>query len=123
VTYTIRLYGTPTSLNTLMHAHWRKMRNAKKTIQAEMETLLMAESVPRNLSHVSATADLYFKQGGKRRDEGNFRFLLEKALGDALDNGGWITDDTPDYFDFGEVRLHDGPREQPYTLVHLEVTR
>jgi hypothetical protein len=39
----------------------------------------------------------------RRRDEGNFRFFLEKALGDALVSGGWLADDDGARFSFGSV--------------------
>ncbi|HEX4305299.1 MAG TPA: hypothetical protein VHZ54_04630 [Solirubrobacterales bacterium] len=29
--------------------------------------------------------------------------MLEKALGDALVEGGWLADDTPDHYRFGAV--------------------
>lgn len=55
----------------------------------------------------------------RRRDEGNFRALIEKALGDALQNGGWIPDDTPELYRFGELKFDDktGP---PQTSLLLE---
>ena len=36
-----------------------------------------------------------------RRDQGNYRFLTEKALGDALVMGGWLRDDSWEFFEFG----------------------
>jgi hypothetical protein len=35
------------------------------------------------------------------RDQGNHRFILEKALGDALQTGGWLLDDDWDSYEFG----------------------
>ena len=55
----------------------------------------MEQRVPRGLASVKAKATIRFKQR-RRRDEGNFRALLEKALGDVLQAGGYLTDDTPD---------------------------
>ena len=38
-----------------------------------------------------------------RRDQGNYRFILEKALGDALKEGGWLEDDNWALFEFGNL--------------------
>lgn len=37
----------------------------------------------------------------RRRDQGNFRVIIEKALGDALVDGDWIVDDDWDRYEFG----------------------
>jgi hypothetical protein len=34
-------------------------------------------------------------------DQGNFRYFIEKALGDALVAGGWLADDDWDHYEFG----------------------
>jgi hypothetical protein len=36
-----------------------------------------------------------------KRDQGNFRFIVEKALGDALQQAGVIADDDWDSYEFG----------------------
>jgi hypothetical protein len=36
-----------------------------------------------------------------RRDQGNHRFMLEKAMGDALVAGGWLEDDDWSRYEFG----------------------
>lgn len=77
----------------------------------------MIAQVPRGLESVTATAELRFKQR-RRRDEGNFRVILEKALGDALVEGGWLADDTADHFRFGLLEL-SAPSPEPVTEVHL----
>ncbi len=68
----------------------------------------MAAKVPRGLHHVTANALLRFPTR-RRRDEGNFRWLLEKALGDALQNGGWLPDDTPEFYLFGRCQFDPEP--------------
>jgi hypothetical protein len=54
----------------------------------------------------------------RRRDEGNFRMVIEKALGDALVGGGYISDDTPDKYRFLGVEFDEekGPKEMTLTL-------
>ena len=82
---------------------------------------LMEQMVPRGLASVKATATIRFKQR-RRRDEGNFRVILEKALGDALVEGGWLSDDTADLYGFGAVELF-APVQKPETIVVLDYVR
>ena len=100
---TARLWiaDTPPSLNVLAGNRWPWIK-AKRRWQSDLETLLMAERLPRGLHRIEATALLTFPSS-RRRDEGNYRALLEKSLGDALVAGGWLPDDTPEHFTFGAV--------------------
>lgn len=102
---TLNLSYTPASLNVVgsRGSHWH-FRKAKKDLQADLEKLLMVERLPRGCDVIEACADLRFPTS-RRRDEGNFRMLLEKCLGDALVNGGWLPDDTPDHFRFTHVQF------------------
>lgn len=102
---------TPPSFNKVGHSgcRWAWTREKKKW-QEDFETLLMAASVPRGLSKVEVSAVLSFPTK-RRRDEGNYRTLLEKCLADALVNGGWLPDDTPEFFTFGRVSFEKGASE------------
>ena len=77
----------------------------------------MASGVPRGQSSVYASAELTFPTK-RRRDEGNYRTPLEKALGDVLVSGRWLTDDTPDHYRFGGVVFSStaGPHNTVLTL-------
>lgn len=110
--------GTPPSFNKVGHtgSRWNWTRE-KKHWQQTIEMLLMAECVPRGLRRVEARAELWFPTH-RRRDEGNYRTLLEKCLGDALVNGKWITDDTPEHFSFGRVEFMHGSK---LTVIGLRV--
>jgi hypothetical protein len=99
----------PPSMNALMYAHWRKRRDAKRAWQNDLHVVLLAEQLPRPLAHVTATANLIVPTR-QRRDEGNFRWLIEKALGDALTAGGWLADDDPRYYTFGALSFEHVPR-------------
>jgi hypothetical protein len=81
----------------------------------------MEQRVPKELKRVEATATLRFKQK-RRRDEGNHRALLEKALGDVLQAGGWLKDDTPDLYRFGRLNML-APVPQAETIVLLDYER
>jgi hypothetical protein len=101
---------TPPSLNAIAGRSNRwAFSIAKRRWQADLATLLMARGFPRGLARVEASAVLTFTTR-RRRDEGNFRVLLEKALGDALVEGGWLADDTPTEYRFGAVDFELGDR-------------
>jgi hypothetical protein len=91
---------------------------AKRGLQADLARLLLAAGVPRPIpgDRVRASAHIVMPVA-RRRDEGNYRTALEKALGDALAPAPskeerelgleplfrWLSDDTPEHFTFGSV--------------------
>lgn len=114
--------ATPPSVNTYAHAHWRRYHGIKKSWQATFaEELLVLRTRLGRASSVHATASLRFPQR-RRRDEGNYRAPLEKALGDALVAGGYLADDTPEQFTFGAVTFEDD-RGDNRTTVTLRWTK
>lgn len=116
---TLEVPETPPSFNAIGYrSHWAVGRRHKQQWQRWLSTALMVAQVPRGLSTVTATAELRFKQR-RRRDEGNFRVILEKALGDALVEGGWLADDTAEYYRFGGLEL-SAPHSEPLTIVRLD---
>lgn len=116
---TLEVPGVPPSLNQIGYrSHWSVGRKAKLEWEQMLGTALMVARVPRGLEVVSATAEIRFEQR-RRRDSGNFRALVEKALGDILQQGGWLEDDTPEHYSFGAVQLV-APSPEPLTLVHLD---
>jgi hypothetical protein len=121
--YTIEVYGTPPSLNQLgARGSSRQWHRKKKQLQNEVELLLLAEGVPKRLARAEVTGTLYFPTV-RGRDEGNYRSILEKAVGDALVNGGWLADDTPNRYSFGKLQLLSRPRQQPRTLLSFTTTK
>jgi hypothetical protein len=81
---TLSIPDTPPSLNQIGYrSHWAVGRKAKQQWEQWLSIALMEQKVPRGLASVQARATIRFKQK-RRRDEGNFRALLEKALGDVL---------------------------------------
>jgi hypothetical protein len=111
--------GTPPSLNQIGYrSHWAVGRQHKLKWQGWIALALMEQKVPRKLKRVEATATLRFRQR-RRRDEGNHRVLIEKALGDALVEGGWLPDDDSDLYSFGRVELF-APVDRPETIVVLD---
>lgn len=94
-------HGSPPSLNLAAAGGSNPwvFDGVKKVWQKRMAEMLEQSGLPRPLERVVAEGMICFptRHG---RDQGNFRFLLEKALGDALQEGfagvstgGWLTDD------------------------------
>ena len=118
---TLSIPGTPPSFNAVgFRTHWAIGRRHKQQWEQWLSIALLEQRVPRGLKSVRATATIRFKQR-RRRDEGNFKPLLEKALGDVLQNG-WLPDDTPEHFRFGSVDLL-APVDRPETIVVLDYER
>lgn len=119
--FQLRLQETPPSLNRFTGGARGAYHREKKKWQQQLGTALMVAGVPRGLESVKANAVLRFPVK-RRRDEGNLRFLLEKALGDILVEGAWLPDDQGDEFEFGRVSF-DPECGDPLTLIDLEVER
>lgn len=121
--FQLELQEVPPSLNTFgsvgggTHHRYRRL---KKEWQKSLGTALMLAGVPRANGKITASARMRFSRKAKR-DEGNFRFLLEKALGDILVQGGWLADDdTGDNYSFGRV-IFEQATGSPLTVIELEV--
>ena len=118
---TLSIPGTPPSFNQVgLHSHWTKGRKAKQEWERWLLIALLEQRVPKGLSKVAATATIRFRER-RKRDEGNHRVLIEKALGDVLQRG-WIEDDTPEHYSFGRVELL-APVPRPETIVVLDYER
>ncbi len=115
---TLTIPGVPPSLNQIGYrSHWSAGRREKQKWEQFLAIALMEQRVPRGLGSVVASAELRFTQR-RRRDEGNFRALLEKALGDTLVKGRWLPDDTPDHYRFGALEI-EAPCPEAMTVVEL----
>jgi hypothetical protein len=99
---------------------------AKRALQNDLAMSLLAADVPRPIpgGRVRATATVY-SPTRRRRDEGNYRTGLEKALGDALAPHDpdapfrWLPDDTPDRFTFGAVTFAWEPSRPASVVIRL----
>jgi hypothetical protein len=114
----LEIAGCPPSLNLTRSWHWSKARRLRRNWQDWMGWAAYEAIGPvvEPFSAAHATAELVFKVN-RRRDEGNFRSALEKALGDALVERGYLRDDTPDRFTFGKVTFRKGKQDK--TLITL----
>lgn len=115
---TFTLGYLPDSYNVTKGAHWAKAGRSKQKLQADMESMLMGLRMPRPLPGPCFAFATLIVPVKRDRDEGNFRTPLEKSLGDALQNGGWLPNDTPDFFRFGSVNfeLKQGVSETRITV-------
>lgn len=115
----IDLPYVPRSVNRTRGEHWALTRRSRIALKHDLRILLLAERYQtRDDEGVYATATLFF-QVNRRRDEGNFRAELEKALGDVLTEGGWIPDDTPEHFRFGRIDFAVDKTRPPHTKIQL----
>jgi hypothetical protein len=73
--------------------------------------------LPHPMSRVLVEGEVTFPDR-IRRDQGNYRTTIEKFLGDALVEGGWLPDDDWGHYEFGnlERRYEKGVRRVALTL-------
>lgn len=116
--------ATPPSLNRVGGSGaWPQWNRHKKRWQADVEVWLMLltadRTLPPLLEHVDVSARLRFPLR-RRRDTGNYQALLEKAIGDALVNGQWLLDDTPEYYRFTGLTFDQalGPAKTTITFTY-----
>lgn len=100
-------HGCPPSMNIQMQASRASSRfayqNVKDAWQERLYELLKASELQRGMGHVLAEGQMCFPDK-RRRDQGNYRYMIEKALGDALVEGGWLADDSWHQYEFGRLR-------------------
>lgn len=97
-----RHLGAPPSMNAFGSGDPRAYYPKKQLWQEMLVELLAAARLPKPLGFVLAEGRVGFPNRIKR-DQGNFRVLLEKALGDALQAGGWLANDDWDSYEFGNL--------------------
>lgn len=85
--------------------------DAKREWQKVWIALLFGAGLPTGLSRVYVEGRMSFGDN-IQRDQGNFRYFLEKALGDALQQGGWLAGDHWGVFEFGQLSREDTPGEK-----------
>jgi hypothetical protein len=105
--FVIDVTRVPPSMNdNAIRSHWRGFQKEKKSWQGEIEMLLMVERVKRGgYQRAVAGAFMQFAVRAARRDSGNYKGVVEKALGDALVNYGAIEDDDDKRYLFGGVEF------------------
>lgn len=94
--------GAPPSLNVFGSGNQRVYQSWKKAWSGAFAALLQDAHLPKPLAGVLVEGRVCFPTR-LRRDQGNYRFLLEKALGDTLTEGGWLADDDWSQYEFGNL--------------------
>lgn len=72
----------------------------KQAWQTRIIEMLGDSGLSTGLEHVLVEGLICFPDRTER-DQDNFRFLLSKAMGDALEAGGWLEKDSWDHYEFG----------------------
>ena len=105
----LTLHELPPSKNHLgkggSRGGWRTERAIVKAWQGDLAMLCLAENVPRGCAHVVAEILLTFPRRAAKRDPENYRYVISKALGDALQDAGVIDDDGPERFTLATLEL------------------
>lgn len=102
--------GQTESLNAFLGGRW-KWSQAFKGWKEALTLALEQSGLPKGLGHIYVEGRMCFPQKyNKGPDQGNHRVLVEKALGDALEDGGWLSNDRWDMYEFGSLahEIHPG---------------
>lgn len=109
-TFSLVYDGAPKSLNnsgTGSRRHWSVGAREKREWEGIWGFLLMGAKVPRGMTKAHVDVLLEFEDN-RKRDPENFRPAIAKPLADILVKGGWLADDTAEFFDFGHVKIVSG---------------
>ncbi len=94
--------GAPPSLNIFGSGNQRIYQSWKTAWSDVLAEHLSGTRLAKPLTSVLVEGRVCFPTR-VRRDQGNYRFLLEKALGDTLTAGGWLIDDDWSQYEFGNL--------------------
>lgn len=113
---------TPPSVNSSSgfgSSNWQKRWREKSEWEGLLGMLFLQAKLPRNLERIEIAVKLRFPSK-RKRDAGNYGPFLDKCMGDALQKGGWISDDTPDVYEFLGVEFEDdtGPKRTTVVLAY-----
>ena len=98
-------FGEPPSFNYFSASHLtgNLLAGSKQAWQAILLDLLRGSDLPTGLERVLVEGEVTFPTAAKR-DQGNFRVIIEKAMGDALQQGGYLPDDDWSRYEFGNLQ-------------------
>lgn len=113
--------GASSSLNALGSGNQFAYQNLKKAWAEALTLALDVSGLPKGLGKIVVEGEMCFPDR-RRRDQGNHRFIVEKALGDALVAGGWLTDDTWNHYEFGGLRMRVDPGQSWTRLMLFPAT-
>lgn len=85
-------------------------QNANRTWKEAFLAALRLSDLPLNCKHIFVEGRMCFPTRAQR-DQGNFRYPVEKFLGDALQADGYIINDKWGCYEFGQLARVDIPGE------------
>jgi hypothetical protein len=128
-TYVLLITDVPKSVNAGgggARAHWGAAHREKKRWEGLFLMELMAQRVRRNMTCCYAEIEVRWKHRN-RRDIENYRHPITKPLADALVIGGYLPDDTEEFFKVRDMQFvypdqweHADPRLKEALLIRLE---
>lgn len=108
--------------------HWAVGYREKQRWEGIYTMLLLGRRVPTGMASCTANAVIRWKNRN-RRDSTNYIAPIVKPLADALVKGGWLPDDTDEFFSFAgvafeypEVWPFRDPRTKAELVVRLEAS-
>lgn len=113
-------FGAPPSFNVWSGQgtpNTRAYSSLKRQWEGLFAGLLKESGLPRGQERVYVEGEITFPDHRDDRDEGNFRVLIEKALGDALVYGGWLRTDRWGAYQFGALFQREVPGESATRLM------
>lgn len=124
-TYVLTVREAPKSNNR--PAANRNMAHAeKKRWQGLLLSELMVARVERGMTFVTATVEVRWRRRN-HQDIENFHQAVSKPLADALVSGGYLKDDTQDWFKLADMTAiypkewpHKDPRSKAETVIRLD---
>lgn len=110
-TYEITIPQVPKSVNRggggVRASHWAVAVKEKQKWQNWFQEEFMIGGVAKQMLFCGVDVTLRFK-GRHHRDIENYRHPVTKPLADALVAGGWLTDDTEEWFKVDGFHLEEG---------------
>jgi hypothetical protein len=107
----------PPSMNDIVGqgTRWRYTK-AKRDWTAILKPAIVRAGL-EPCDRIVAVGEITFPTRAKH-DQGNYRFMLEKALGDVLQDG-WLPDDSWDHYEFSDLtcRYEKGVRRTRICLM------
>lgn len=98
--YAVEHIGHSDTMGVLGSGNQFVYQNMKKGWMEALTLALSEVPLPRPCGRILVEGEMCFPTRVKR-DQGNHRFIVEKALGDALQVGGWLEDDDWSRYEFG----------------------
>jgi hypothetical protein len=123
-TYSISYDEAPRSSNAGgagARRHWSAAHKEKMRWEGIYGMLLLEKRVPRGMTSCKIDVKLEFKHRN-RRDVENYRPAVAKPFADTLVKGGWLPDDTDDYFTIDGMEIIKRALEHPSPSVMGRIT-